>query len=92
MKSNDKNYIRLKQMEDEIILLLSKKMSDDIRERVLECKNFIGDVLNSIEENSNENIDDMLLFLYGYDSNDIILNGGKQIDEFKKIVKEEGEL
>ena len=91
MKLNDKNYIRLKQMEDEIVLLLSKNMSLEIRDNVLECKNFIGDVLSSIEDNSNsENIDDLLLFLYGYDSNDIILNVRSRIDEFNKIVKEEG--
>ena len=89
MKLNDKNYIRLKQMEDEIVLLLSKKMSSDIRENILECKNFIGDVLSSIEENTNgENIDDLLLFLYGYDSNDIILNARSKIDESGKIVKD----
>lgn len=90
MKIHEKEYQRIKQMEGEIILLLSKNMSDAVREKILELREHVGEVLSNIERASEkENIDDLLIFLFGYDFEGIALDCSKQIDEFKKMVKEE---
>ena len=90
MKTHEKEYQRIKLIEDEVVLLLSKNMSDSIRERILDFKEHIGEVLTNIEQvSSNENIDDLLVFLFGYNLDEIANDGSRQLSEFEKMIKEE---
>lgn len=90
MKIHEKEYQRIKLIEDEVVLLLSKNMSDSVRERILDFKEHIGEVLTNIEQvSSNENIDDLLVFLFGYNLDEIANDGSRQLSEFEKMIKEE---
>ena len=90
MKVDETNYQRLKNLENEIILLLSKNITKKLREEIEEEKKFINEVLESIRENknSNEEVEKLLNFLYGYNSNELIIKENKQIEKFKKLIKD----
>ncbi len=86
----ENNYHRLKNIENEAIFLLSKDIDKCLREDIESLKNFINEVLENIRENksSNENLDEVLKFLYGYDSNEIIIKENKRLEELKKQIKD----
>lgn len=90
MKTGESNYQRLKNLENEIILLLSKDINESLRENIEEKKNFINEVLENIKDNKNSNkeVDERLYFLYGYNSNELIIKERRQIEILKKQIKD----